>query len=40
MRTLIDQLFLCEMPYASPHGRPTLIKLSMDELDKRFGRGG
>jgi DNA mismatch repair protein MutL len=39
MRTLIDQLFLCEMPYASPHGRPTLIKLSMEELDNRFGRG-
>ena len=38
MRTLIDQLFLCEMPYASPHGRPTIIKISIDELDKRFGR--
>ena len=40
MRTLIDQLFLCEMPYASPHGRPTIIKISIDELDKRFGRSG
>lgn len=40
MRTLIDQLFLCEMPYASPHGRPTIIKISIEELDKRFGRGG
>ena len=38
MRTLIDQLFLCEMPYASPHGRPTIIKISIEELDKRFGR--
>ena len=40
MRTLIDQLFMCEMPYASPHGRPTIIKISIDELDKRFGRSG
>ena len=40
MRTLIDQLFMCEMPYASPHGRPTIIKISIEELDKRFGRGG
>lgn len=39
MRTLIDQLFMCEMPYASPLGRPTIIKISIDELDKRFGRG-
>ncbi|MFQ5572141.1 MAG: DNA mismatch repair endonuclease MutL [Rhodothermales bacterium] len=39
MRTLIDQLFMCEMPYASPHGRPTIIKISIEELDKRFARG-
>ena len=38
MRMLIDQLFMCEMPYASPHGRPTMIKISIEELDKRFGR--
>lgn len=38
MRTLIDQLFMCEMPYASPFGRPTLIKITTEELDKRFGR--
>ncbi len=37
MRALIDQLFLCEMPYADPHGQPTMIKISMDELTKRFG---
>ncbi|MFW5973282.1 MAG: DNA mismatch repair endonuclease MutL [Bacteroidota bacterium] len=38
MRALIDQLFDCEMPYACPMGRPTLIKIPIEELDKRFGR--
>jgi DNA mismatch repair protein MutL len=38
MRTLIDQLFLCEMPYASPYGRPTMVKITKEELEKRFGR--
>ncbi|GMQ82066.1 MAG: DNA mismatch repair endonuclease MutL [Rhodothermia bacterium] len=40
MRALIDQLFLCEMPYASPDGRPTIVKLSVDELRERFGQRG
>jgi DNA mismatch repair protein MutL len=35
---LIDQLFLTTMPYVCPHGRPVVIKISLDELDKRFGR--
>ncbi|MEP0545301.1 MAG: DNA mismatch repair endonuclease MutL [Rhodothermales bacterium] len=38
-RSLIDQLFTCEMPYACPHGRPTMIKISMEELERRFNRG-
>ena len=38
-RSLIDQLFACEMPYACPHGRPTLVKISMEELEQRFSRG-
>jgi DNA mismatch repair protein MutL len=37
MRALIDQLFQCEMPYASPGGRPTIVKLSVEELRERFG---
>ena len=38
-RSLIDQLFTCEMPYACPHGRPTMVKISMEELEHRFNRG-
>jgi len=38
MRLLVDQLFACAMPYVCPHGRPIVIKLPLEELDKRFGR--
>jgi DNA mismatch repair protein MutL len=38
MRILIDQLFATEMPYVCPHGRPVVIKLTIEELDKKFGR--
>ncbi len=38
MAALIDQLFACETPYFCPHGRPTMITLSLEELDKRFER--
>ena len=37
-RHLIDQLFTTEHPYYCPHGRPIIIQLSLDELDKRFER--
>jgi len=37
-RVLIDQLFACEMPYVDPAGRPTVVKISMEELDRRFSR--
>jgi DNA mismatch repair protein MutL len=40
MESLIDQLFNCKMPYACPHGRPTMIRMSIQELDRRFGRIG
>ena len=40
MQTLIDQLFATTNPYVCPHGRPILIKLSLEELDRRFGRSG
>lgn len=38
MRLLIDQLFATSMPYVCPHGRPVIIKISLDEFDRRFGR--
>ena len=38
IRSLLDQLFKTEIPYVCPHGRPVIIKLSLGELDKRFGR--
>ncbi|MBN2413209.1 DNA mismatch repair endonuclease MutL [candidate division KSB1 bacterium] len=38
MSALVDQLFACETPYFCPHGRPTMITLSLEELDKRFER--
>ena len=38
MNGLIDQLFATQMPYVCPHGRPIVIKIALDELDRRFGR--
>ena len=35
---LIDKLFATKHPYYCPHGRPIIINLSIDDLDKRFER--
>ncbi len=35
---LLDQLLRCDLPYASPSGRPTMIQFSFAELDRKFGR--
>lgn len=40
MISLIDTLFLTEMPYVCPHGRPIIVKITTEELDRRFGRTG
>ena len=36
MENLIDTLFACSEPYTSPSGRPTLSRLSLDEIGRRF----
>ncbi len=36
MAHLVDELFACKAPYHSPEGRPTIINLDLDELDKTF----
>jgi DNA mismatch repair protein MutL len=38
MLALVDNLFAAKMPYVCPHGRPTMIRITTDELDKRFSR--
>lgn len=38
MADLISQLRNTTHPYACPHGRPTVIRLGLDELGRRFGR--
>ncbi|MFN0158252.1 MAG: DNA mismatch repair protein MutL, partial [Bacteroidota bacterium] len=38
MRSLLDQLFKTKIPYVCPHGRPVVLKISIEELDRRFGR--
>jgi DNA mismatch repair protein MutL len=38
MRDLIHHLEACDTPQTCPHGRPTMLHLSADELAKRFSR--
>ncbi|MDP6992033.1 MAG: DNA mismatch repair endonuclease MutL [Candidatus Marinimicrobia bacterium] len=38
MRELVNRLFGTKHPYYCPHGRPIIVQLSMDELDRRFER--
>ncbi|MHB9031027.1 MAG: DNA mismatch repair MutL family protein, partial [Candidatus Latescibacterota bacterium] len=38
MQYLVDRLFATGSPFVCPHGRPTVVKLTLDELDRRFGR--
>lgn len=38
MESLILQLKKCMHPYTCPHGRPTMVKLTVDEMARMFGR--
>ena len=38
LENLVNDLRRCRMPYTCPHGRPTLIEMSLKELEKKFGR--
>ena len=38
MRQLIDDLAATASPRTCPHGRPTLVYVRQDSLDRRFGR--
>ena len=40
MAQLLADLAACRQPYACPHGRPTVIRLGVEELERRFGRRG
>jgi DNA mismatch repair protein MutL len=38
MHQLFDQLFATDLPHHDVHGRPTVVRLSTQELSRRFGR--
>ncbi|MBN2201517.1 DNA mismatch repair endonuclease MutL [bacterium] len=38
MESLVDRLFAAENPYFCPHGRPVVVNLTIQEIDRRFGR--
>jgi DNA mismatch repair protein MutL len=39
-RALLSDLESCDSPRTCPHGRPTMIHLSVDMLERQFGRRG
>jgi len=39
-RSLLFDLEACQSPRTCPHGRPTMIHLSVDMLERQFGRRG
>jgi DNA mismatch repair protein MutL len=40
MEELFERLFATDLPYHDVHGRPTIVRLSLQELERRFGRHG
>lgn len=40
MYRLLLELDKCELPYTCPHGRPIMVKLALDDVEKMFRRKG
>ena len=40
MRRLLEDMRTVPNPWACVHGRPTVLRLTIDHLDKHFGRHG
>ncbi|MGF1572638.1 MAG: DNA mismatch repair endonuclease MutL [Sumerlaeia bacterium] len=40
MRALLELMQRYQLSFTCPHGRPTIIQLTLEELEKRFGRMG
>ena len=38
MQEIVDRLFACENPNYSPGGNPVISILSLEEIDKKFGK--
>ena len=38
MRELVKQLEQTDLPNSCPHGRPTMIQLTIQQLEREFGR--
>jgi DNA mismatch repair protein MutL len=38
MEALMAELFAAEQPYACPHGRPIVLRMTDSDLESRFGR--
>lgn len=38
MRTLIDRLFECKEPYRTPGGKPTIVRVTLEDLKHRFNQ--
>ncbi len=38
MQNLLDELFACDQSYSCAHGRPTILKFTISDLEKMFKR--